>query len=343
MMRRGWTVLTGAVLLLVLAACLTSMPVPYVALGPGPTVNTLGSADGKPIIQITGQDTSTSRGHLNLTTVSVGDGLDLGTAVRLWLDDSVAVVPREFVYPPNRSAKQTDAQNAADFKQSQTSAETAALRKLGYPVLVTVTELAPGAASAGKLAPGDVLTTVDGAPVTSRQRLLALVRAKGPGQTLTVGYRRGGKAGTVDVVAGRAADDPGRAALGVSVKQDQPHPFSITIALDKIGGPSAGLMFALGIIDKVEPADLTGGTFVAGTGTIDDDGTVGPIGGIQQKLVAARRAGATVFLTPAANCAEAAAATPAGLRLVKVGKLDQALTALEQLRTRRGSPAGCTS
>jgi PDZ domain-containing protein len=342
MMRRGWTVLTGAVLLLALATGLTSMPVPYVALGPGPTVNTLGSSDGKAIIQITGHDTSTSRGHLNLTTVSVGDGLDLGTAVRLWIDDSVAVVPREFVYPPNQTPKQTDAQNAADFKQSQTSAETAALRKLGYPVLVTVTALAPGSASGGKLEAGDVLTTVDGVPVTSRQKLLSLVRAKGPGETLTVGYRRGGKTGTVEVVAGRATDDPGRAALGVSVKQDQPHPFTIAIALDKIGGPSAGLMFALGIIDKIEPADLTGGIFVAGTGTIDDEGTVGPIGGIPQKLVAARRAGATVFLTPAGNCDEAAAATPAGLRLVKVETLDQALTALQQLRTHRGTPAGCT-
>jgi PDZ domain-containing protein len=343
MMRRGWTVLTGAVLLLALAFGLTTMPVPYVALGPGPTVNTLGSSDGKPIIQITGHDSSTSKGHLNLTTVSVGDGLDLGTAVRLWIDDSVAVVPREFVYPPDRSAKQTDAQNAADFRQSQTSAETVALRELGYPVLVRVTELASGSASEGRLAAGDVLTAVDGQKVTSRQRLLELVRAKGAGETLTIGYRRDGKDGATEIVAGKATDDPRRAALGVSVSQEQPHPFSISIALDKIGGPSAGLMFALGIIDKIEPEDLTGGMFVAGTGTIDDEGTVGPIGGIQQKLVAARRAGATVFLTPAGNCAEAAAAIPAGLRLVKVERLEQALTALEQLRTEKGSPAGCGS
>jgi PDZ domain-containing protein len=343
MMRRGWTVLTGAVLLLALATGLTSMPVPYVALGPGPTVNTLGDSDGKPIIRITGHDTSTSRGHLNLTTVSVGDGLDLGTAVRLWIDDSVAVVPREFVYPPNQSAKQTDAQNAADFKQSQSSAETVALRALGYPVRVIVTELAAGSASAGKLAAGDVLTAVDGTPVTSREKLLELVRAKGPGQTLTVGYRRGGKPDRAAIVAGKAEDDPARAALGVGVRQDQPHPFTIGIALDRIGGPSAGLMFALGIIDKIEPDDLTGGMFVAGTGTIDDEGMVGPIGGIQQKLVAARRAGATVFLVPAGNCAEAAAATPNGLRLVRVEKLDTALTALEQLRTHRGSPVGCAS
>jgi PDZ domain-containing protein len=334
-------VLTGAVLLLVLATGLTSMPVPYVALGPGPTVNTLGSSDGKPIIQIRGHATSTSRGHLNLTTVSVSDGLDLGTAVRLWLDDDVAVVPREFVYPPDRSSQQTDAQNAEEFKQSQTSAETAALTALGYPVQVSVAGLAPGSPSAGKLRDGDLLTSVDGKPVTSRTRLLALLRERSPGDTVVLGYRRGTTTGTARVVAGKAPDDTGRPVIGVSVEQRQPHPFDITIALDRIGGPSAGLMFALGIIDKLEPADLTGGMFLAGTGTIDDDGTVGPIGGIRQKLIAARRAGATVFLTPAANCAEAAGAIPPGLRLVKVADLDQALTAVAALRNRTAPPAGC--
>jgi PDZ domain-containing protein len=336
-------VLTGAVLLLVLATGLTSMPVPYVALGPGPTVDTLGTSDGKPIIQIEGRETTNSRGHLNLTTVAVSDGLDLGTAVRLWIDGDVAVVPREFVYPPDKSPQQTDKQNAEEFRQSQTSAETAALRKVGYPVLVTVSALTAGSPSTGKLQAGDVLTSVDGTPITSRVRLLTVLRAKSPGDTLTVGYRRGAATGTAKVVAGKAPDDAHRAVLGVSVAQQQPHPFDIAIALDKIGGPSAGLMFALGIVDKLDSSDLTGGTFVAGTGTIDDDGAVGPIGGIQQKLVAARRAGATVFLTPAANCAEAAAATPAGLRLVKVGDLDQALTALRQLRDHTGSPTSCSA
>jgi PDZ domain-containing protein len=304
-------------------------------------VNTLGSAEGKPNIQIDGRETSTSRGKLNLTTVSVSGGLDLGTAVRLWIDDDVAVVPRELVYPPDRSPQQTDRQNAAEFEQSQSSAETAALRRLGHPVLVSVVELTPGSPSGGKLRAGDVLTTVDGKPVTTRSKLLSLLGERAPGDTVTVGYRRGNRLGFSRVVAGAAPDDPHRAVLGVTVEQRQPHPFEITIALDKIGGPSAGLMFALGIVDKLDPVDLTGGLFVAGTGTIDDEGLVGPIGGIPQKLVAARRAGATVFLVPAANCAEAAADIPAGLRLVRVANLDQALTALEQLREGSGSPAGC--
>jgi PDZ domain-containing protein len=341
MMRRGWTVLVGAVLLLALATGLTSLPVPYVALGPGPTVDTLGTADGKPIIRITGHETSTSRGHLNLTTVSVTDQLDLGTAVRLWIDDAVAVVPREFVYPPNRSPEQTDKQNAEEFRQSQSSAETAALRQLGFPPHVVVRDLTSGSPSQAKLRAGDILVSVDGKPVTSQASLFTLLQQKSPGDTVAVGYRRGSSTGTVRIVAGKAQDDSERAMLGVTVEQEQPHPFQIAIALDKIGGPSAGLMFALGIIDKVEPPDLTGGTFVAGTGTITDDGVVGPIGGIQQKLVAARRAGAAVFLVPAANCAEAAARIPHGLRLVKVATLDDALAALATLREKKGSPAGC--
>jgi PDZ domain-containing protein len=252
------------------------------------------------------------------------------------------VVPREFVYPPDRSPRQTDKQNAEEFAQSQSSAETAALQELGYPVQVDVVAFTAGSPSAGKLRAGDVITAIDGRPVTSRTRLMSLLRDRAPGDTVSVTYRRGGHTTTARVVAGKAPEDPSRAVLGVTVEQKQPHPFGITIALDRIGGPSAGLMFALGIVDKVDPVDLTGGMFVAGTGTIDDEGQVGPIGGIQQKLVAARRAGATVFLTPAANCAEAAARVPDGLRLVRVESLDQALTALARLRDKTGSPTGCS-
>lgn len=341
MMRRGWTVLTGAVLLAVLALVLSMTSVPYVALGPGPTVDTLGKGeDGKPIIQISGISTSTSKGHLNLTTVSVTGDLDLATALRKWIDGDTAVVPREFVYPPGQSEQQTDKQNADQFKQSQNSAETAALRTLGYPVEVVVTAASPGSPSAGKLAVGDVIVSVDGHKVAGQKSLQGFIQAHVPGETIVVGVRHGGETGSVKVVATKSATDSSKAALGISIEEKQPHPFTVSFDLDKIGGPSAGLMFALGMVDKLEPEDLTGGIFVAGTGTIDDAGTVGPIGGIQQKLIAARHAGATVFLTPAENCAEARAAIPRGLKLVKVSSLDQALTALRTLR-RGEAPASC--
>jgi PDZ domain-containing protein len=114
----------------------------------------------------------------------------------------------------------------------------------------------------------------------------------------------------------------------------------VKINISNIGGPSAGLMFALGIVDKLTPGDLTGGRFVAGTGEIETNGKVDPIGGVQQKMAGARNAGATVFLTPAANCPDAVRAVPAGLRLIKVRSLSGALDALAALKAGRPVP-GC--
>jgi PDZ domain-containing protein len=135
-------------------------------------------------------------------------------------------------------------------------------------------------------------------------------------------------------------EQDGRPRIGVEIDQQQPHPFTLGIDLEDIGGPSAGLMFALGIVDKLTPADLTGGQIIAGTGTIDDEGAVGPIGGIAQKLVGAKRAGAKVFLVPADNCAEAVRNPQPGLPLLRVGSLDEAMTALEALRA-GGQPTRC--
>ncbi len=334
--------LVGAALVLGLSIVLSVLPVPYVALRPGPTLDTLGKADGKEIITITGRPTSTSKGHLNLTTVSVSSDLDLGTAMRFWLDGTIAVVPREVVYPPGQTQKQVDQDNAAAFKKSQTSAETSALRELGYPVAVTVTAVPAGSPSAGKLVARDVVTTVDGATVTSALGLRKLLAKKKPGDAVTIGYVRDDEPAAVAVTLGETDDGNGgkRAVLGVEVENSQPHPFAVDFDLDRIGGPSAGLMFALAIVDKVEPVDLTGGVFIAGTGEIDDDGVVGAIGGIPQKMAAARRAGATVFLVPADNCAEAVGAAPEGLRLARVATLDDGLAALAALRASR-PPAAC--
>nr|WP_211247792.1 PDZ domain-containing protein [Cryptosporangium arvum] len=339
MLRRGLTVFVGAILALLLSLGMALLPVPYVALGPGPTVNTLGSRDGHEIVTITGTPTSRSAGHLNLTTVSVSPDLNLGNALVGWLDGTVAVVPREVVYPPGESRQQVNQENAQAFKDSQTSAETAALRELGYPVKVTVSKVAPGSPSTGKLAVGDVLTSVDDTAVTSGAKLRALLATKQPAQTVKIGYRRGTTTGTASVTLARS-DDDARPLLKIETKDEQPHPFQVSFDLDKIGGPSAGLMFALAVIDKVKPEDLTGGKFIAGTGEIDDDGNVGAIGGIAQKMVAARRAGATTFLVPADNCLEAAGATPDGLELARVQTLDEALTALTEIRAGR-PPRGC--
>ncbi|QDY10460.1 PDZ domain-containing protein [Micromonospora sp. HM134] len=337
MRRRGVTVLLGALLTTLLSIGVLGAPIPYVVLGPGPTVNTLGTNDGREVIQVSGRETSTSAGQLRMTTVGVQPTVKLRAAIAGWLSKDEAVVPRELVYPPGESQEEVEKRNAEDFQNSQSSAETAALVKLGYPVEVVAKEVAADGPAAGALKAGDVVTTVDGAKVTSATRLVELVRSKPAGTSLTIGYVRDGAPGTATVTS-READ--GRPRIGVVPDQRQPHPFTLKIDLKDIGGPSAGLMFALGIIDKLKPEDLTGGKIIAGTGTIDDEGRVGPIGGIAQKLVGAKKAGAKVFLVPADNCAEAVRNPQPGLPMLKVGSLDEALTALDTLRA-GGEPTRC--
>jgi PDZ domain-containing protein len=341
MRRRGVTLLVGAVVLIVLVVgSFVGIKVPYVELGPGPTWNTLGTDHGKQLIAITGGGTSDSKGQLRMVTVGVEDNISLWQAIRGWLDPSDAVVPREVIYPPDQTRQQVDQQNQQDFKASQSSAETAALRELGYPVQVQVKAVTSGQPAEGHLEVGDVVTSVDGQQVTTTTKLTSLIRAKPAGTALAIGYTRNGKAATTTITSAKAQD--GTPRIGIQVDQKQSSPYEISFSLDDVGGPSAGLMFSLGIIDKLTPQDLTGGLTVAGTGTIDDEGTVGAIGGIAQKMRGAKRDGATIFFAPADNCAEAAANAVPGLELVKVSSLDDALHALETLRN-HGTPTLCAA
>jgi PDZ domain-containing protein len=148
--------------------------------------------------------------------------------------------------------------------------------------------------------------------------------------------RRAGKTLTVPVATKVSNGTP---VIGVEVVEQYKFPFTVSISVGNIGGPSAGMMFALGIIDKITPDNLTGGKFNAGTGEITAAGQVEPIGGIQQKMVGARSAGATIFLTPAANCADTVGAVPAGLRLVKVSTLSQAMSDLERIKQGKPVPS----
>src|SRR5690606_37360818 len=190
MQRRGVTVLVGAIIVAVLTAGVMAAPVPYVILDPGPTVDTLGERDGKPVIQITGTPTSTSKGQLRLTTVGVDPDVNLLTAIRAWFDDEEAVVPRELIYPPDKSPEEVEEQNERQFTQSQNSAEVAALRYLGYPAQVVVREVPEGMPAHGRLRAGDVITSVDGTEVTSVEELQELVTRHPAGTTLEIGYLR---------------------------------------------------------------------------------------------------------------------------------------------------------
>ena len=335
MSRRTLTLLLATLLSLGLTGGAVEARVPYVALGPGPTFNTLGEVQGTPVLAITGLPTFPTDGRLELTTVGVDSRLSLFGALRGWFAKDLAVVPREVVYPPGRTDAEVDEKNNELMRTSQNSATSAAARELGFPVAeVSVIEVAPGAPATGKLAVGDVLSTVDGVPLRDAAELRALIGRKKVGEPVSVGFRRGDRPMTATITTGPSTGDgPPRPVIGV-VTQEKPidAPFQVTISLEEVGGPSAGLMFTLGILDKLGEASLTGGKFIAGTGEIRSDGTVGPIGGITQKLIAAKAQGAAAFLVPAGNCAEALRQPPQGLPLVKVATLSDALTALEALR-----------
>lgn len=334
MRQRGWTVLVGAALVVLLSALVGGAPVPYVLLEPGPTFDTLGVDDQQhDVIVIDGTQTSDSTGQLRFLTVGIVPRVTLLDAVRGWLSDDEAVQPRELYYPPDQTNEQIEEENHQAFTQSLSTAQSAALDHLGL-LKLTVDQVSDDSPNAGLLKPGDVITAVDG----STHPLLAPLRAKPAGSTLTLTVLRDGAPVTVDVTTKAGPD--GNPIIGIQPELTSTADFTISIPIEGIGGPSAGLMLTLGILDKLDPQDLTGGKIIAGTGTINEFGQVGPIGGIAQKIVGARAAQATIFLTPADNCAEAVANIRPGLLLVKVDSLDTALGALQTLRD-GGTPTLC--
>ncbi|WP_051515762.1 YlbL family protein [Candidatus Blastococcus massiliensis] len=340
-MTRRIAVLTASgVLLLVFGLLGTTLPVPYVAQVPGPTFDTLGDIDGEPIIEIEGRERNEVGGNLNLTTVGVGrGGLSLVQAVRGWFDDEVAVVPEESVYPPDRTEEETRQLNRRAFLTSEQAAESVALGHLGFPEKVVVRQVPEGSPSESVLEEGDALESIDGRQTPDLDALDAVLASIPPRTAVSVGYTRLGEPGTGTVTT-RAADDGEGSLLGVGVLQQPSAPFDVDIQVEDVGGPSAGLMLTLGILHLVGDEDLTGGALVAGTGTIDVDGRVGPIGGVPLKMLAARDLDADLFLVPGGNCEEALAARDPGIPLARVDTLDDALTALADLRAGR-TPAGC--
>jgi Lon-like protease len=317
--------------------------VPYVILGPGPTLNTLGAdSSGQELISIQGHQTYPTSGHLNMVTVSYAGGpganINIFSALAAWLNPHEAVVPEAELFPPGQTAQQAQQQDTAEMTSSQEIATAAAFNEMGLPfqTLVTVFETEPGYPANNVLKPNDIITAVDGKPVTSDTVLQGLIRSHPAGSTLTLAILRNGKTEQVQVATKEYQGEP---IIGIEIEDQYKFPFTVKIDIGNIGGPSAGMMFALGIIDKLTTDNLTGGRFIAGTGEITATGQVEAIGGIQQKMIGARDAGATIFLTPASNCSDTVGAVPAGLRLVKVSTLSQAVTYLDDIKAGKPVPS----
>lgn len=311
------------------------IPVPYVRLAPGPVFDVLGDADGEPVITVQGRKTYPTTGQLDMTTVSERGGpfggLTLVEAFTGWLDPDVAVVPTELLYAPQTTADQAEQVGADQFTDSQEKARIAALREVGEPVATRpwVQQVLPDSPAQGTLQHGDVVMAVNGRTVTGPKEIARIVKKAGPGADIALDVRRDGADTSVTVTSVANPLDPAQGYLGLSLGVLADSPVKVDFHFDDVGGPSAGLVFALGVVDKLTPGNLLDGRLVAGTGTMDYDGTVGPIGGIAQKMAAARANGAELFLAPAANCGEIPGATPDGLTVAAVDTLAQAVDVLE--------------
>ena len=323
----------------VLVAGLAVLPAPYAVRSPGPTEDTLGEQDGQPLISVTGAETYDSTGELRLTTVSVAGGpgypVNLAQVVQGWFDRSRSVRPVEEVFPTGRTKEETEQQGQAEMISSQENATVAALTELGYdvPATLTVQGTSPGTGAEGVVEQGDVIVSLDGTPVPTYQDLIDGLAAVTPGDDVTLGVVRDGEPTDLTVTTSDGGDT---ALLGVFIDPEFDFPVDVTIQIDDIGGPSAGMMFALGIVDQLTPEDEADGVSIAGTGTMSVEGDVGPIGGIQQKLYGAVRDGATWFLAPQANCGEVVGNVPDGLHVAAVSTLADARDAMTAIGAGEG-------
>lgn len=333
--RRGWMLITATFTTLLLLGVAFLLPVPFVKLAPGPTFNVIGAVDGQSVIQISDTEIYPTTGNLDMVTVLESGGprggLTFVDAIASWLKPSDAVVPRELLFPDDETGEDVEVKQAVSFSTSQSDAVAAAMNYLKKPInsAIVVTAVYSDSPSDGQLQPRDELLEIDGTQITSPAQIGDAIRAKPSGTTFTFSIKRGDADQDVQVTSAPNPDDATVPYIGINVGVFYSAEFPISFTLQDVGGPSAGLMFTTGIVDLLTPGNLTDGRYIAGTGTIAPDGTVGPIGGIRQKLAGARNNGATLFLMPEEHCAEAARHIPDGLTVVPITTLTDAIQAIE--------------
>src|SRR3954451_328736 len=332
MTQRTWAALLAVPLFVALGWYTAFSPLPFVTYAPGPTINVLGDNGDKPIISVQGHRTYRDDGELRMTTVSVTQRdakLDLFTLMKAWFSRKDGVYPYAIQYGDAGTQEQDTEEGQVEMISSQDSAIAAALRQLGYQVhpALEILAVTPGMPADGKLRARDVVRRFDGTRVTAGTQLAKLIAAVPKGASAPMTVVRRGEPVTVRVTP---TTKDGTKLIGVTLGIGYTFPFKVSVNIsDAIGGPSAGLMFALSIYDTLTPGSLTSGGAVAGTGAIDGRGAVGEIGGIQQKIAGARQDGAQLFLVPPANCPDAMTSNHGSMRLAKAATLKDAISALE--------------
>ncbi|WP_271394665.1 PDZ domain-containing protein [Neomicrococcus lactis] len=309
------------------------LPSPYVIESPGPALNTIGQYQGKDLFTIDGHETYPTDGNLDMTTVYVAGGTDRSATtaevVNAWLNPQADVQPEDYVYPRGTSQDAVNEENATQMTDSQQDSIAAALSalKISFDQEIKVGGFASDL-NKSTVKKNDVLLAINSVPITGTEQFRQELQKRGD-QPSELTVRRDGKETRVTIKTQESPEN-GR-VMGIYLGTSYTFPFKVNFILDNVGGPSAGMMFALGIYDKLTPGSMTGGQHIAGTGTIDAGGHVGPIGGIAQKLVGAKNAGAKYFLAPAENCEDVVGRIPDGLQVVKVATLTESIAAVETI------------
>jgi PDZ domain-containing protein len=333
MTQRNLAAVIAAPLLIGLWVVVLTQPLPYVTYKPGVTVNVLGDPDGEPIIQVSGHKAYRDDGELRMTTVFVSRPkpatVNLFQLMQAWVSRDDAVYPYSAVYSEDTTQKSSEAEGRAEMASSQDLAVAAAMEELGFQVeIAVVANVVDGQPASGVLQAGDEIAAVNGTKIDGASAVGEAVAATPAGQDVQFDIVRKGTKQSVSVTP---TEQDGKPYVGIELTSRFEFPFDVSLNIDPdIGGPSAGLMFSLGIYDTLTPGSLTDGQVIAGTGTIDADENVGPIGGIQQKIAGARDAGAQLFMVPPDNCDDALDAQHGDMTLVRADTMHDAVAAIEK-------------
>lgn len=338
MTRQTMTALVSAVVFVGLAIGLAVIPVPFVVFTPGGAVDVMATnEEGEPLVDLGSVQTYPTTGRLEMTTVAVtqvSGTVGVPEAILAHFLPSRETLPREAYYREGVTADEIDQQSSTDMTTSQDSALIAALREAGQPVeerpeVASVTSAGP---AEGLLQAGDLIVEVGGVTTRAPSEVTSLIGRYEVGDEVTFLVLREGREMTIPVVLGASNSDTGAPIVGIELTTGYRATPQVSYNVDPaIGGPSAGLIFALAIYDKITPEPLLGDLTIAGSGEITPDGVVGEIGGVDEKIAAAERSGATAFLTPAGNCADITSNHP-DIAVVPVSSLAEAIDAVDLLR-----------
>ena len=349
--KRRLIALCSVLSVLILVGLLGFLPTTdYVVESPGPVFNVNGKLKGKDIISV--KNTNIPTTPLAMTTVSVqgcdDKGITYWQLIKSELTSSDAVVERDNVCPKNISEKTVSQVSAAQMTGSQDSAVVAAwqLTKPDTKFTLTVEQAVTDSAKQA-FKKGDKLVSIVDADsksvqITSYKQLREVLEKLTPGKPIKITIERGSATQEVSVVGAKPEDSSRKGAmLGITLNVNPPAGHEVTYAVERIGGPSAGMIFALDIAQRLEGKNYAGTTPVAGTGTIDLSGNVGPIGGIKQKMLGAKHEGYKVFLAPAANCADVVGNEPKGMTVIPVSTLSEARTAMQRVAAGQAPATTC--